>query len=581
MSHLHDTDGLPPLLAGLAATARSAPARPAVVGPGDEQLSFAALHTRVTAVAAGLRTRGLGGGARTVVLVPPGPDFVVAIYGLLAGGGVPVLVDPGIGVRRVARALAAVAQAALIGSTRAHVARRVLRWAPSARHHILTDDVPGLVARACGATDTLADVERDGRHAIANGHAAWTPRADADEAALLFTSGSTGPPKAVVYRHPHFAAQLAALTSRFRLRAAETNVATFPPFALFGPAIGMTTVLPSMDFTRPAAADPRALFALVQRSGADVLFASPALLSVLARYGRAHDCGLPTVRLVLSAGAPVPADVATAMASLLAPEAVVATPYGMTEALPVCTIGGAELRAPADANQPPRGVCIGTPVADTDVMIIAVTDSPIARLSPAHAVATGQVGELVVAGPQVTEAYVDRPAATARAKTTWQGRVAHRTGDLAWCDPHGRLWFCGRTAHRVHTAAGHMDPLPIERLVTGHPAVRRAALVGVGDATTADPVLIVQPEDAVWHRLRPWIPGGRRRRSALVRDLRARLDADDDGARVTQVLLRRRFPVDARHNAKVGYEQLARWAAARRRGRLAWVGRRAFGGAAT
>ncbi|CAN5854130.1 olefin beta-lactone synthetase OleC [soil metagenome] len=572
---------LPPLLAGLATAAHDAPARTALTGPGDQQLSFAGLLARVSATADGLRSRGIADGARAVVLTPPGPDFAVTIFALLASGGVPVLIDPGIGVRRIRRALDVVAPAAVIGSARAHLARRALRWAPDATHTVLTDAGGAPLAIACGVSDTLADVERDGARVVAQGVGAWTPREDTEEAALLFTSGSTGAPKAVAYRHPHFAAQMAALRERFALAPGETNLATFPPFALFGPAMGMTTVLPRMDFTRPAAADPASLFTVAHRTGAEVLFSSPALLCVLANYGTDRGIRLPSLRLVLSAGAPVPAEVAAEMTALLAPDGVVATPYGTTEALPVATIGGDELLATATAHRPPRGVCVGTPVPDTAVAIIAVHPGQIARLSDVGVVAPGQVGELVVAGPQVTDSYVDQPAATARAKTMWDGQIAHRTGDLAWRDPRGRLWFCGRTVHRVHTADGPLDPLPIEQLVTDHPAVHRAALVGIPDAAPQEPVLIVQPNAAAGRRLVPGAPGGRRRRTTLLRELRTRLDATPEGTRVGQILLRRRFPVDARHNAKVGYEQLARWADARRRRRLTWLGRRAFGGGQT
>lgn len=562
------TGDLPALLAGVVSAAQAAPRRRALVMPGAT-LSFGRLHERIAAATSGLMALGLRPGDRTVLLVPPGPDFAVAAFALLACGAVPVLVDPGMGLRRVRRALSEVAPVAFVGSPRAHLARRVLGWAPSVRHAVLagTAVVPDGATAGAGVI-SLAEIERMGGR-----EHAWRPQPSDAEAAVLFTSGSTGTPKGVVYRHPHFAAQITALRRVYDLRAGEVTVATFPPFALFGPALGMTTVLPRMDFTRPAAADPRRLFAAIDGTAAAVLFASPALLDVLASHGELTGAGLSSLRLVLSAGAPVPVDLAVRTAALLPPSAVVSTPYGMTEALPVCAIGGDDLRATSGLHDPPRGVCVGRPVPDTTVIVGEVSAAPQHTVTPvAH---DGVVGELVVVGPQVTEAYVARPDATARAKTTFESRPAHRTGDLGWRDGQGRIWFAGRVVHRVMGPSGPLDPLPVEQVVTAHPAVHRAALVAVDDA----PVLVVQPT-ATWLRSARWRDRGARRR-ALVGELRARLDAYPHTAEVRGPVLRRHFPVDARHNAKVGYEQLARWAAARRRGRWVRVGRRAFGGSAT
>lgn len=573
MTSRHTVDALPPLLAGLVTAARDSPERAALVLADGRRLSFGGLLARVNRAAAGLAAHGIVQGTRTVLLTPPGPDFLVAAFALLARGAVPVLIDPGIGVRRVGPALREVGPTAFVGSGRAHVARRVLRWAPDVRRTVVTDAGRGAVLAGGPGTVALDELERRGGGDAH--HGGWTPQPAGGEAALLFTSGSTGAPKAVVHRHPHLAATMHALRTMYGLRPGEVTVATFPPFALFGPALGQTTVLPDMDFTRPAAADPEHLRDLIAIHGADVLFASPALLASLARYARP----LHPLRLVLSAGAPVPAHVATAVTALLPDGAALSTPYGMTEVLPVCAIGGRELLASGALHDPPRGVCVGHPAPGTDVMVVDVHDGPLPSVATGDAVADGTVGELVVRGPQVTEAYAGRPAATARAKTTWGGRTAHRTGDLAWRDAQGRLWFCGRTVHRIPTAAGPVDPLPVEQSVLDHPGVARAALVGVVHAGNVRPVLVVQPLGAAAHPR--WRAGAAAAGAQLVAELRVRLDAHPHGASVDRVLLRRRVPVDARHNAKIGYEQLARWATARVHGRSAWIGRRAFGGGPT
>lgn len=418
-----------------------------------------------------------------------------------------------------------------MGVPRALAARTVLGWAPAARRRIVAGvGYPG--AR------TLAAVERDGRAAGAG--AVLRRRSDDAVAAVVFTSGSTGPPKGVEVRHPQLAAQARALGDLYDLGPGTVNVATFPPFALFGPLLGMTTVIPRMDPTRPADADPEQIAEAVRAFGATVLFGSPALLRTLGRWARSTGALLPTLRTVLSAGAPVPLPVIRDVLRLCPDGARVATPYGATEALPVTSITSAELLA-LDAP----GTCVGRPVAGVDVTVVRITDGLLPRLQPADHLPPGEVGEVVVRGPVVTGGYVRRPEATALATTEWDGHRAHRMGDLGVMDADGRLWFCGRRVHRVETPDGPLHTVPTEARYTGHPAVARAALVGIGRRPGQRAVLVVELE-----------PG-----AVLDDALRAELLAFGDVPQVTAVLDHPVFPVDVRHNAKVGYELLAAWAA--------------------
>jgi acyl-CoA synthetase (AMP-forming)/AMP-acid ligase II len=276
------------------------------------------------------------------------------------------------------------------------------------------------------------------------------------------------------------------------------------------------------------------------RYGATVMFGSPGLLDTLSRSG----LRMPTVRLVMSAGAPVPRRVQRRTLAMLPDGAQVFTPYGATEALPVASIGSDELLA-----LPEDGICVGRPVPGVDVALIRVTDEPIAAMSDDLLVAPGEVGEVVVRGPVVSPAYADRPEATAVAKLDWDGQVAHRMGDLASWDAEGRLWFAGRKAHVVHTADGPMFSVPCEEVFNLHPAVRRSALVGVGPAGRAEPVLCVQLE------------AGTSPSADLTAALLALGAADPRTASITRILYKDDFPVDIRHNSKIDRAQLGRWAA--------------------
>src|SRR5690606_6797982 len=331
------------------------------------------------------------------------------------------------------------------------------------------------ICDGAGATSQLVDTDPD------------------DVAALLFTSGSTGVPKGVVHRHRHFVAQVEMLAGAFGIAPGGVDLPTFPPFALFDPALGLTSVIPDMDPTRPAQADPRKLHRAIALCGVTQLFGSPALMQVLAEHGEP----LPTLRRVTSAGAPVPPAVVARMRELLPADARFWTPYGATECLPVAVIEGAELQDTRGATESGAGTCVGRPVAPNEVRIIAITDGPIADWSGVRELPPGEVGEITVAGPTVTDSYFNRPRETARAKireTLADGseRIVHRMGDLGWFDDTGRLWFCGRKGQRVETATGPLYTEQVEPVFAAHPAVRRAALVGIGDKGSQRPIVVLE-----------------------------------------------------------------------------------------
>ncbi len=507
-----------------------------LAAPATRTVTFGALQRRVDAAASGLLAAGIGPGTRTALLVPPIADFFVLAYALLRVRAVPVVVDPGIGLDRVRSCLGEAAPEAFVGVAKAHLARRALRWCPDARIAVTAGSVP------VPGTRWLRRLEREGSR---RGPRAPVPRPDGVPAAILFTSGSTGPPKGVEHHEDGLLAQALLVRDLYGLGPGEVNVATFPPFALFGPALGMTTVVPRMDPTRPAKVVPSRIVRAVQRTGATVMFGSPALLERLGR-GAPTGTRMPSLRQVVSAGAPVPRDTQRRVLALLAPGAQVHTPYGATEALPVATIGSDEL-----LGLPEDGICVGRPVPGVDVALMRVTDGPVATLTADRLVAPGEIGEVVVRGRVVSPAYADRPEATRAAKLRWDGKLAHRTGDLASTDDEGRLWYAGRVAHVVHTAAGPLPSVPCEEVLNHHPAVRRTALVGVGPAGEATPVVVVE-------MLAPaWLAG------AVAAELRALAAADPRTRTITTLLEHPGLPVDPRHNSKIDREALAEWAARR------------------
>ena len=535
------------IAAALPRLARERPQQVAMRCPGrngryEVALTYAQLDARSDAIAAGLAKRGIARGTRTVVMVRPTPEFFLLMFALFKAGAVPVLVDPGIDKRALKQCLDEAKPEAFIGVPLAMLAKTLLRWAASARVRVTTG------MRAWLADATLAEVERDG----ANAPPQLADTQPDDVAGILFTSGSTGVPKGVVYRHRHFVAQIEMLRNAFGIAPGGIDLPTFPPFALFDPALGLTSVIPDMDPTQPARADPRKLHAAIARFGITQLFGSPALMQVLARHGEK----LPTVKRVTSAGAPVPPAVVQRMFELLPADAQLWTPYGATECLPVAVIEGRELLTLRARTETGAGTCVGRPVAGNTVRIIRISDDAIAAWDDALLVGVGQVGEITVAGPSATDSYFNRDAQTALAKireTLPDGseRSVHRMGDLGWCDGEGRLWFCGRKSQRV--VVDDLTTLcteQVEPVFNTHPSVLRSALVGIGAKSAQIPVLV--------YELKPGV-------TADVAEVNDELRHIGEGfvhtAKVKAFLrYPKPFPVDIRHNAKIGREALAAWA---------------------
>jgi len=507
-------------------------------------LTFRQLDRESDCLAHGLLRYGIKRGTRTILMVKPGLDFFVLIFALFKVGAVPVVVDPGMGMKRMLNCLAESKASAFIGIS---LAQAIRVCAPKYFKSINISVTVG--KRWFWRGPRLTDLRRS----------PWKPfpmaNTQKDEtAAILFTTGSTGPAKGVVYTHGIFDAQVRHIKNRFDITPGEIDLPTFPLFALFDPALGMTAVIPDMDPTKPAQVNPERIIELILNHGVTNMFASPALLNRVGRYGQEHTIKLPSLKRVISAGAPALPDNLERFSQMLDPETEIFPGYGATEAMPVSVMGSHEiLQKTRQLSEQGYGICVGRVLPNLKVRIIQISDEPISQWSDNLVVPDGEIGEITVKGDLVTHRYFERKRDDLHSKIEESTSVWHRMGDLGWIDTENRLWFCGRKSHRVLTAQQTLFTIPCEAIFNRHPAVFRSALIGVGPRPKQKPVVCIELE--------------KRRQKKTKQKITEELMALAKESVLTQeidtILYHKSFPVDIRHNSKIFREKLTTWAEAR------------------
>ena len=537
------------ILSGVTNTAKTNPYKKAIVYPESRDrngrlaythLTYRQLDQEMDCLAAGLVKAGIGCGTKTVLALQPSLDFFALFFALLKIGAIPMVVDPGMGITPMLHCIKSAKPEAFIGMPWTRILR-ILR--PGFFRGLKTFVVVG--QRLFWGGLTMEDIRK----------VPWISQAAVDikaedTAAVLFTPGNTGPSNGVVFTHGNLIARAAQIRNLFHITPDEIDLVTFSAFAFWGPALGLTSVIPDMDPACPAVVRPENIIQTIIDQGVTNLFASPALLDRVGQYGRNNKITFPSLKRVISMGAPLAPVCIERFDKILSPATDMHIFYGALEAMPVMSISSMEILSETkELSEKGYGTCIGRPFDNVDIRLIQITDAPIDAFSDDLPVPQGEIGELVVKGDLVSENYQENADLNSLRKIQDNDETWHRMGDLGWMDKNNRFWFCGRKSHRIITETGTLFPIPCEAIFNTHPDVCKSALVGIGPAENKTPVMCVELEESEALD-----------KTRIQTELLALAEKNIITQDIKLILFHKQLPVDARHQTKIMREELTIWA---------------------
>lgn len=490
-------------------------------------ITFQNLLDSTNRFAHALQYLGARANMRAALMTPPSADFFPCVFALLKLGIVPVMVDPAIGLKKLSECLNASQPELFIGNTATHLLRKFFKWGKNS-------------IKINVSIHSLKELSHNTHSKIQNTEFRIL---DSSPAAIIFTSGSTGAPKGVLYTQANFSAQLDMLVETFHITQDEIDLPAFPLYAMIDALLGITSIIPDITFPVPKNINAAHTLSAILEYKVTNTFASPVVLDNLAEYGIKHNIKLPSLKRVITAGAPAPTHLQEKFRKLLVNETDLFGIYGATEVLPIAIVESREIFANAqNLTAKGAGVCLGKPVNGANVRVIQISDLAIPQFSEVLIQPVNLVGEITVKGKSVTQSYIARAEANQLAKIQEGAEVVHRMGDAGYFDEQGRLWYCGRKSHRVITKDDILFTEQIEGIFNAHPLVYRSALVCVNQ----EPVLWIEIQKHTRHATKENI---KNELMLLAKD-------HPQASKIKKFLFSKKFPTDVRHNSKIIREKL-------------------------
>lgn len=402
-------------------SARKYPDKPAII-ENRQAVTFSEFAKQVNDTSVYFLKKGIRKGDRVLVFVPMSIDLYRVVLALFHIGATAVLLDEWVGKRRMEACCKIASCKAFIGTFKARV---LALFSAELRK------IPIKLGRRYSKTDVHAKVEVTGK---------------TDTALITFTTGSTGVPKAAKRTHGFLQEQFNALVETIDPQPEDVDMPVLPVVLLMNLGIGCTSVIAAFKASKPEAMNPRKILDQIMHLRVTRLIASPFFIKQLAAYAVKEKIKLPTLKKVITGGAPVfPAEAILYDAAF--PGSKIEVVYGSTEAEPISFMDARMLISEKETALI-KGLHVGQPYRNASVKIIEINDGTIVCKKmeelDAMELATGKIGEIIVQGPHVLKEYVNNEEALKRNKIFIDDTCWHRTGDSGYVDEQGELYLTGR-----------------------------------------------------------------------------------------------------------------------------------------
>ncbi len=426
--------------------------RPAIVFE-DQEISYAELADATARFAGGLRRMGIEPDDRVAVYLPNLPQFVIAIWGILKAGAIPTPMNPQLRAREIAYQL------------KDSGAKLIIGLLP------LLEEIEKAIEDA-GGDIKIVTVGGESPHTrfreVLRAEPLFVDRDDEDVALQPYTSGTTGRPKGVLLTHRNLISNVQAVSKLFPLSPEEDRLLVpIPMFHITGMTVMMLSPLARGSTIYPMLRwDAEEAFRLIEKHKITDFLAVPTIYIDMLHHPKAQQYDLSSLKLCSSGGAAMPVPVMEAFEEKFG--LPIYEGYGLTETSPVThTNLAAPRRKPGS---------IGWPIENTECKIVNDKGE---ELPP------GEVGELLIRGPQIMKGYHNNPEATRQAI---EPDGFFHTGDLAYRDEEGYYYIVDRVKDMINVGGLNVYPKEVEQVLYEHPAVAECAVVGVPDERKGETV---------------------------------------------------------------------------------------------